>query len=340
MDKLGEWPAESQQHEPRAVLLLNRFTRTSTIMYATGGLEDVIGIPAEAMRGRSFYCCIAENCLYDAVTCLENAKYNDSIAYLRFWFRDPRPSHPQSSTDLTDDGDEETTTDMSEDHKEASAQSRGGAELHREQWIGSHTARPSSSDRIEMIAMDEESNLKSRTSPGDNTREADKYEARFDQSRAAELSSSSLAVSPERDRASPQRAQAEAVELEAVISSTSDGLVVCLRRARPLIPHPTHRTSNPVYENGLFAAPWAGEAILPLLDSRPYAGFGSGFAPALGHRPHNKIAPTHASGPDRTDLMNAIKDQAIFAWGLVGMNESLAEYSQGKPLGESLPGCM
>ena len=38
----------------------------------------------------SFYYCIAENCLQDAIKCLENAKGNDSIAYLRFWFRDPR----------------------------------------------------------------------------------------------------------------------------------------------------------------------------------------------------------------------------------------------------------
>ncbi|OCL06179.1 hypothetical protein AOQ84DRAFT_248342, partial [Glonium stellatum] len=82
-------PAE-QTHEPRAALFLNRFTRTLTVMYATNGIEQIIGIAGEAMKGRSFYYCIQENCLEDAVRCLETAKGNDSIAYLRFFFRDPR----------------------------------------------------------------------------------------------------------------------------------------------------------------------------------------------------------------------------------------------------------
>src|ERR1700761_1549218 len=81
---------DNQTREPRAALFLNRFTRTLTIMYATTGIEQVIGIPAENMKGRSFYYCIAENCLEDAVKCLESAKGNDSIAYLRFIYRDPR----------------------------------------------------------------------------------------------------------------------------------------------------------------------------------------------------------------------------------------------------------
>src|SRR5271156_4371806 len=76
-------------HEPRAALFLNRYTRTSTIMFATSGVANILGIRAEQLVGKSFYFCIAENCLADAVQCLERAKANDSIAYLRFWFRNP-----------------------------------------------------------------------------------------------------------------------------------------------------------------------------------------------------------------------------------------------------------
>ncbi|KAF1811983.1 hypothetical protein P152DRAFT_373744, partial [Eremomyces bilateralis CBS 781.70] len=84
-----------QTHEPRAALFLNRFTRTLTIMYATSALEQIVGINSDDMKGRSFYYCIQEHCLGDAVRCLEGAKENDSIAYLRFWFRDPRlEDHP------------------------------------------------------------------------------------------------------------------------------------------------------------------------------------------------------------------------------------------------------
>jgi hypothetical protein len=76
-------------HEPRAALFLNRFTRTLTIMFATNGLDAILGVSSEQLKGKSFYYCIAENCLPDAIRCLEGAKANDSIAYLRFWFRNP-----------------------------------------------------------------------------------------------------------------------------------------------------------------------------------------------------------------------------------------------------------
>ena len=114
-----------------------------------------------------------------------------------------------------------------------------------------------------------------------------------------------------------------------------------MRKARPMIPHPTHRPSRPVYENGLFAAPWANEPMLPRIETRPGRGFGSTFAPSLGphgaHH-HNNGSPHHApASMDQSDFMNAIRDQAVFAWALTGINGSLAEFGMGKPLGESLP---
>jgi hypothetical protein len=110
---------EEQTHEPRAALFLNRFTRTLAIMYATSGIDQIIGISSEDMLGRSFFECVEENCLNDAINCLESAKGNDSIAYLRFFFRDPRQDdEPPSSeseddtmTDITSDDDSETDTD-------------------------------------------------------------------------------------------------------------------------------------------------------------------------------------------------------------------------------------
>src|SRR2546423_5126128 len=90
-------------HEPRAALFLNRYTRTSTIMFATSGVANILGIRAEQLIGKSFYFCIAENCLSDAVRCLERAKANDSIAYLRFWFRNPLlEGHHSRNTSMVD----------------------------------------------------------------------------------------------------------------------------------------------------------------------------------------------------------------------------------------------
>lgn len=283
-------------------------------MYATSGLQDVIGISAESMRGRSFYYCISENCLQDAVKCLESAKGNDSIAYLRFWFRDPRlGDQPAESED--DSSDEEMTTDTSED---------GGVHLQA---------------GATMDVDSDESKGESRHSSGDSTRGPDTHEAIFGQALRAESSTSSLAISPDSERRPSIRPDAEQIELEAVISCTSDGLVVCLRKARPMIPHPAQRPSRPVYEQGIFAAPWATEPILPTPDTRAGAGFGSAFAPSLG--PHgarrSSEVNARASGSEQSDFMNAIRDQAVFAWALTGINGSVAQYGHGKPRGEALP---
>jgi hypothetical protein len=305
-------PMKVADHEPRAALFLNRFTRTLTIMYATSGLEDVIGIPAETMRGRSFYYCIAQNCLQDAVKCLENAKGNDSVAYLRFWFRDPRiDDEPPAS----EDSDEEMTTDTSE----------GGVDLQSE-----HDSPHSEKDGMD---IDDGMKHTSRHSSGDSsTRRQDTHEAIFGEARVAESSASS---SPDRDR---DELIHDPVELEAVVSCTSDGLVVCLRKARPMIPHPTNnRPARPVYENGLFAAPWALEPVLPPLDARAGSGYSSAFAPSLG--PQGARRPPQTAGPaeQQSDFMNAIREQAVFAWALTGINGMLAAYGEGKPVGESIP---
>lgn len=153
-------PAKAQQHEPRAALFLNRFTRTLTIMYATSGLQEVIGISAETMRGRSFYYCIAENCLQDAVKCLENAKGNDSVAYLRFWFRDPRQDDQPPPPD--EDSDEEMTTDTS----------TGGVDLR----IGSEQGSASSGAAESSGSMEVDADGHGGHSSSDSTNAADTHE--------------------------------------------------------------------------------------------------------------------------------------------------------------------
>jgi len=111
-------PFAPHRREPRAALILNRFTRNSTIMYATNGVEEILGFSSMQLIGKSFYYCIAENCLSEAVRTLESAKGNDSIAYLRFFFRDPTlPDPPQvqhgdSDSDESDDGGVPITSRM------------------------------------------------------------------------------------------------------------------------------------------------------------------------------------------------------------------------------------
>lgn len=265
-------------HEPRAALFLNRFTRTLTIMFATNGVTEILGVTPRQLVSKSFYYCIQKECLKDAVHCLESAKANNSIAYLRFWYRDPLQD--DVSADLGISPAAQRLPDV---------QHGGGS---------SKDQRYSSSE-------------------------------------------------------SP-------IEVEAVVSCTSDGLVVVLRRARPPIPYLIEQArGGPVYASGLFASPWATHPILPQPYSngptkhwdetppvsRPihpsiYPGYSSSCATSA-------IPPTPPSGESSNSLskggahsqsfLETICDVAVFAWGVVGINGSLERYKRGTPTGESLP---
>jgi hypothetical protein len=287
---------ENQTHEPRAALFLNRFTRTLTIMYATSGIEQIIGIPREDVEGRSFFYCIDQTCLSDAVRCVESAKGNDSIAYLRFFYRDPRqedPPEPASS-----DSEDDVMTDItSEDDTDADTE--GGATESPRQ---SSNSRSRSSDGIDVGGS-----------------AANSVAGRGPVSRSYNQSHSDSPRAEARD---------EPIELEAVISCTSDGLVVCLRRARPMMPAAQLPSTQAPQHSGIFAAPWAPQPMfLPQLPQLPPYPLGA-------HHPAMAQAQPSVT---QNAFMESIRDVAVFAWALVGINGNLTDYSIGKPIGESQP---
>ncbi|KAL8934201.1 MAG: hypothetical protein Q9211_005350 [Gyalolechia sp. 1 TL-2023] len=338
-------------HEPRAALFLNRFTRTLTIMYATNGLADILGITAEELNGKSFYYCIQENCLKEAVKCLESAKANDSIAYLRFWFRDPRqddpPDRDERMTDGNSSGDDDEggvhlsglmdeegsehalTSDSSNIHSSAEQSSTARSSLEPRPYHENHETNPG--------AMD----TNSRSSSGNSTDlGGNSNDAIFDQPAAAQSSSSSFSLAtPERDMQSFRQCQ---IELEAVVSCTSDGLVVVLRKARPTIPQIPEPRTAPVehpYRNGLFASPWATDPIMPCSQQRPLYMQQNSYEPdpALRSSAAPAGVPAMESPANSADFMNTIRDVAVFAWALTGINGSMAQFSRGKPRGEAQP---
>lgn len=312
-------------------------------MYATNGLADVLGISAEEMNGKSFYYCIQENCLQEAVRCLESAKANDSIAYLRFWFRDPRQDD-QMNNDLQVDGHSSGDDDDGGVHL-GDRVVDGRNERLVDDAYSHHTARPSRA-LAETSSSDHQSWEPSGGSISGNSTDMDMQgsDGIFDQPATSQSSSTSLSASDE-GRGSSQGRQLPApsqIELEAVVSCTSDGLVVILRRARPLVPQVAQPTAQAIahpYANGLFASPWATNPILP---DRQYA-------PTCEQLPwsHPDRVPAHPMaaqaqttatvGPASEDFMRSIREVAVFAWALTGINGSLAQYSRGKPVGECLP---
>lgn len=306
-------PPEASLREPRAAIVLNRFTRTLTVMYATNAVSSILGITPEQFTDKSFYECIQENCLPEAIRCLESAKANDSIAYLRFWYRDPRRDE-----DLDQDMREASQSSDSED---------GGAVLGGQMDVDSAPAAESSTAN-QNTAPSVSSAEMHHTSSGESSDLEHNSSAIFDRSHASRSSSSSLLlVSPvERRRARPAptpQPPAEPFELEAVISCTSDGLVVILRRARPRIPQP-EQVLPPIQA----FAPWGVDPIRPhVYQPDPRFPFQHGFD-----------APQYVpGGPPVDDFLNVIRDVGCFAWSLVGINGNIGQYSRGVPKGEAVP---
>ena len=331
-------------HEPRAALFLNRFSRTLTIMYATNGLADIVGIPAQELNGRSFYYCIQENCLREAVKCLESAKANDSIAYLRFWFRDPR-------LDDQVDNDEH----MSDGHSSGDDDDGG---VHLSEIMdqdGSENAVTSDSSNSMRSSVERDQgrsrdgyllDINSRSSSGNSTdMDRNSNDAIFDQPAGGQTRTSSVSTTDERGspEASSFRPDSSHIELEAVVSCTSDGLVVVLRRARAIIPHLSQSASEAAahpYANGFFASPWATDPILPNVGANPAHDLPDLLQPSVAAPMHptavrSDAAATH--GPATEHFMTSIREVAVFAWALTGINGSLAQYTHGTPTGESQP---
>ena len=332
--KFSQGPKASN-HEPRAALFLNRFTRTLTIMYATNGLEHLLGISSNALHGKSFYYCIQENCLPEAIRVLESAKANDSIAYLRFWFRNP-------GTDDLGDQDEAMSDAASadnDDDDDGGVQLTNGMDTDTSDYAVRSTSSgfTSSQDQNGLSPPRNGHNVHASNSSGSSA-SGHRPSAIFDHPSAAASSASSLPAQV----AEEERRQRRDVELEAVVSCTSDGLVVILRAARPLVLssiRESTRVSEPRYKNGLFASPWGSETIIP--NAHPQgteeinASYRTSGAPAVGG--NGQVVAMNPPGPPTEDFMNTIREVAVFAWALTGINGSLAQYSRGTPMPGAQP---
>jgi hypothetical protein len=322
---------EIHSPEPRAALFLNRFSRTSTIMFATDSLATILGLEPADVVGKSFYYCIEENCLQDAVKALESAKANDSIAYLRFWYRNPLHGDNQTHAEPHGDDDEDedggvslgtgassgARSSVSMTDASTPQQTEDGARLFDSstppaagQSSAVNGGRINGQQTPVGLPMENSPTRGRLSSDNSADLEANAPDTIFD--RPATQRSSSPGTPPEEPR----------LEIEAVVSCSSDGLVVILRRARPLVPHTLGATEAPYYANGLFASPWAPQPVMPP------AAYETAVAPA---------ATSPGATAEESGFMAAIRDVAVFAWSLTGINGSLAQYAKGTPSPEALP---
>ncbi|KAG7135196.1 hypothetical protein HYQ45_006915 [Verticillium longisporum] len=235
------------EREPRAALIVNRFTRTLTVMFATNAVSTILGVRPDQIKDKSFYECIQENCLPDAIRCLESAKANDSIAYLRFWYRDPRREEDFDEEDDDEEEDERRSINSSDSEG-------GGARLYTQMDIDIEPSSPK-------IKMEHEDSQQSMSS----------------------ISSVSNAVAME--------------------SGSSSGTY----QTPPSAEYPPGVQYN-------FQPPYASQQP-PLYDDAVKA----------------------VGGPPLDQLMSSIRDVAVFAWALIGINGNLATYTRGLPRGEAQP---
>ncbi|KAF3354425.1 hypothetical protein VDGD_00418 [Verticillium dahliae] len=317
------------EREPRAALIVNRFTRTLTVMFATNAVSTILGVRPDQIKDKSFYECIQENCLPDAIRCLESAKANDSIAYLRFWYRDPRREEDFDEEDDDEEEDERRSINSSDSEG-------GGARLYTQMDIDIEPSSP----KIKMEHEDSQHSMSSISSASNAVAmESGSSSGAYQTPPSAGSRTGPSRPSPESGptpRARRRRTPVAPLELEAVVSCTSDGLVVVLRRARPPIPasHPPLVPPHS-FENGLFAAPWGQQPIRPEYPS----GVQYNFQPPYTSQqpPLYDDAAKAVGGPPLDQLMSSIRDVAVFAWALIGINGNLATYTRGLPRGEAQP---
>lgn len=331
------------EREPRAALILNRFTRNLSIMFATNAVASVLGLSPDQVKDKSFYRCIQERCLPDAVRCLEGAKANDSIAYLRFWSRDPREAD-DFDDDANDGVDGQDHPMADEDrHSSTSDSEGGGAELDSRMVLDEDdtTVRGGIKQEDEDESMDSVPSASSSSvhGPAGNAGSSSRPGPSNRASRSQRPSAGNAVAGQRPGRRQPRRQDPRrplpAVELEAVVSCTSDGLVVVLRRARPAIPPAHPPLALPWdFENGLFAAPWAPQPVRPFIPPEMLYTFRPPLMPQyMPLQDHVRAA----GGPPNDQLMHSIREVGVFAWGLCGINGNLHAFSHGMPRDEAVP---
>lgn len=333
------------EREPRAALILNRFTRNLSIMFATNAVASVLGLGPDQVKDKSFYRCIQERCLPDAVKCLEGAKANDSIAYLRFWSRDPREAEDLEDDNENNgvDGEDHPMADEEDRHSSTSDSEGGGAELDSRMALDEDTTTVRGGIKLEeedepMESVPSVSSSSAHESAGNAA--SSSRSGNSNRAPRGHRSSTGNAVQGRRPgrrrpRRQDHRQPLPVVELEAVVSCTSDGLVVVLRRARPAIPPAHPPLALPWdFENGLFAAPWAPQPVRPFIPPEMLYTFRPPLMPQyMPLQDHVR----EAGGPPSDQLMHSIREVGVFAWGLCGINGNLHAFSHGRPRDESVP---
>jgi PAS domain S-box-containing protein len=259
--------ASNRKKEPRAALILNRFTKNLTILYATHALEELVGMRPDSAVGVSLLSCVQAECLDGVLHAIDLAKTNDSVAYMRFAWKGP---NARGSTSSPEESPERLLT-----------------EYHS----------PGDSEAGEFRQHNNGSSNGNGNGTGTGI---------VDRGRASETSSDF-----EEDHAE------DVIDVEAVITCTSDGILLVLRRSASTLP--------PRPPQGLFAVPWATVPLYPAPPRPANMEYETDGVPA------ENIA---AGSSENQHVLNVIKEVAVLVWGLQINEEMVSRLARGTPVGE------
>jgi hypothetical protein len=203
-------------------------------MFSTNSIASVLGLSPEDVQYKSFYKCIQETSLGAAVSCLENAKANDSIAYLRFWSRDPcRPEGllPESGVE-----NYSGPVHLVAQRSVVKTEDENGDEVYVHDTPHANLDQPSLN--IETDNLDDDG-ITHQLPPSEP-------ESTSSQLRSPATPSEATHTIGLQPRMRQQPFPMPSIECEAVVPCTSDGLVVVLRRARPALPSDLPEQSEPI----------------------------------------------------------------------------------------------
>ncbi|KAF9572998.1 hypothetical protein EC968_009126 [Mortierella alpina] len=85
----NDWNSQGLEPEFRVCMILNRYSRTLGVMYASPSCEQVLLIDAEAIVGKPFLLFIRADDLGAFVEQVQVAKSSSAITHMRFWFQSP-----------------------------------------------------------------------------------------------------------------------------------------------------------------------------------------------------------------------------------------------------------
>ncbi|KAK3825283.1 MAG: hypothetical protein J3Q66DRAFT_327392 [Benniella sp.] len=84
-----KWNLQGMEPEPRVCVIMNRFTRSLIVMYASSACEQVFRVDPEKMLGKPFLLYIRADDLATFVEQMDLVGSTETITHMRFWFQSP-----------------------------------------------------------------------------------------------------------------------------------------------------------------------------------------------------------------------------------------------------------